>query len=300
MSPKEPPQNLNDMPRMIPDRDDIAMRRKRFSDDPEAVDKASGQPAKSGGGGTSIGLVVVLIAVLGVCGYLGWQNYNMQQQLQLSSEELAISIKRIEALENQLTTTGENMNLSESALQARLKNIMSEIRKLWDVSNKRNKGWIKKNEEDLAKLQQGQADQVKSLDGIKASVAKASESVSGAEARAIAATETVDAVVSAQSTIKNDVTTINSKLSSLGAAVGETTTQLGELSLTMQLLSDQVNGSDASQLIAEVKTNFEKFSSEAGQDIESINANRVQVNQRLTSLQKQIQSLEAQIQSMKQ
>ncbi|MDO6806614.1 hypothetical protein Q4595_29415, partial [Wenyingzhuangia sp. 1_MG-2023] len=56
----------------------------------------------------------------------------------------------LKLLNERLSATGENASLSLDALKVLLKEHDSEIRKLWDVANKRNKGLIASNEKAIA------------------------------------------------------------------------------------------------------------------------------------------------------
>ena len=60
--------------------------------------------------------------------------------------------QRIAQLESRLRMTDETMTVSENDTKKQINFWESEIRKLWAVSNERNKEWIKKNEASLSKM----------------------------------------------------------------------------------------------------------------------------------------------------
>lgn len=122
-------------------------------------------------------LVICLIAV----GYLFVQNQKLQTQ---ADRQLAAIAK----LQSMLSNTDEQANLSLEALKILVKEQEHEIRKLWDLSNKRNKVDIAKQKErmdDQSKLitrHSGKISQMdKALDAQAKSVKTASEQVANME-----------------------------------------------------------------------------------------------------------------------
>lgn len=99
-------------------------------------------------------LIVVSLAALGY-----WQVKQQQATIKLMEEQLSeantfISRSKLIAarLEGQINQTDATMAQSGNELARELKVLDSEIRKLWDVANKRNKGWIEDNQKKLATL----------------------------------------------------------------------------------------------------------------------------------------------------
>ncbi len=70
-------------------------------------------------------------------------------QLQQVKKQSDMQLQAITILQDKLTSSGEESNLSVDAIRVLLKNQDHEIRKLWDVANKRNKNGINKNSERL-------------------------------------------------------------------------------------------------------------------------------------------------------
>lgn len=99
-------------------------------------------PAKSG-----LAIFALLIALVGVgaAGFSVWQ-------LQESQKTLADAELRIQELEGRLNLTNSESDQSVTAIHEKLKWADSEIRKLWGVSNDRNKKAIKQATDDIAKL----------------------------------------------------------------------------------------------------------------------------------------------------
>ena len=119
---------------------------------PERDDPA---PIRSGGSGSSGGnsmlwfAVVLLIAGIGA---VYFQNTQLANQLEQQQASLSQASQRIQLLEDELTATGRDLSKSGNTLEKRLADSEHEIRKLWDLSNKRNKIDIAKNEATLKKL----------------------------------------------------------------------------------------------------------------------------------------------------
>lgn len=114
----------------VNDRDDAPVRRAHVDDD---VRSSRGyapryEPAPSSNVLPAAALVIALIGV-GGAGFLGWQ-------LTLAQEMLAKDAARISQLEGQLNLTSSESTQSVSALQINLKNVDTEVKKLWDVAKK--------------------------------------------------------------------------------------------------------------------------------------------------------------------
>lgn len=65
---------------------------------------------------------------------------------------LLVGQKNIEDLDSRLAATGTDVSKTLQSMQAQMKSSEHEIRKLWDVTNKRNKQWIQTNEKGLANV----------------------------------------------------------------------------------------------------------------------------------------------------
>jgi len=70
-------------------------------------------------------------------------------QLQQVKKQSDLQLQAITILQEKLINTGEQSDLSVDAIRVIVKDQSHEIRKLWDVANKRNKNNIEKNKERL-------------------------------------------------------------------------------------------------------------------------------------------------------
>ncbi|MFK0571279.1 hypothetical protein [Endozoicomonas sp.] len=116
--------------------------------------KSAGKPAptsKSNGAGYFVsGVLFVLLAGVAAGGY--WQVAELQKTLVDIRQALQETRDQLGLVTGQVSQTGETINQSDSIFRSELKVVNSEIRKLWDVSNKRNRQAINENKE---KIEQG-------------------------------------------------------------------------------------------------------------------------------------------------
>jgi len=180
---------LTDIPKMVPDRDDVASYQRQKPQAVKAraraeraaeVDDEYDEPASSGGNSAIVYLLAVVAA-----GLLGWSAW-LHFQLQDASTVLAASQARIGDLEQRLSVTDESVNQSSVSMQVKIKDLDSEIRKLWDNVQKKNEQTlaahqaqltaldkiVKAAQADAAKASQGLAAQQKSVEGMRGQLDK--------------------------------------------------------------------------------------------------------------------------------
>ena len=108
------------------------------------VDKPSPSYLKhSNNGGLFVGLVYVLV-LMSILALALWQNSEVDKK----NKAIITLDERIALLEEQLSLADENNTDSMTGISASLQFLDKEVRKLWDLSNKRNKVDIKKLKED--------------------------------------------------------------------------------------------------------------------------------------------------------
>lgn len=102
-----------------------------------------------------MGPVAVLLAIAAVAfaGFVYWQLQQTQQALQKTAATLTAAEGRVTELEKRLMLSGDESTQSMAALQANIKENASEIRKLWGVSNDRNRKAIARLDEKVAALE---------------------------------------------------------------------------------------------------------------------------------------------------
>ena len=151
-----------------------------------AANPSEGRPyqrgsRRSGGGGgrgssvlVSVALVAVLIAVIGG----GYFIVTQHEELRSAKSTLEQASRRIGALEERLRLTDESLSASEEGTNEQISFWESEIRKLWDVSNKRNKGWIEDNQAALAGMEKSLAAALSDMDSVKSAVSRHDAAIS--------------------------------------------------------------------------------------------------------------------------
>lgn len=148
---------LNDLPSLAASSEDMHGRPRNSGR--RSKSGAGGSGGASGGWFTNL-LIAVLIAGLTAC---GWFLVAQNETLVAVNSTLADLDDRLVRIEDRLQMTDRALSETESETQDQLAYWESEIRKLWDVSNKRNRGWIEDNQEALAALQKSMASQGETL-----------------------------------------------------------------------------------------------------------------------------------------
>ena len=141
---------------------------------PRESARASGRSRGRRGGGAGAGAVTSTLLAL-VCVALaggGWFVFNQGRQLAASESALGDAAGRIAALEDRLRMTDETLSETDAATDDKLSFWEQEIRKVWDIANKRNKKWIEENRASIkaasSALTSAQAD----LNGLKTIVTR--------------------------------------------------------------------------------------------------------------------------------
>lgn len=284
----------NELPKMVPDRDDIRVRTPQRSSESksQAAPTRSSNP-KAGNNHSWLNAVWVVIGGIAIA-YLALQQYSLHQTIASYEERLSLADDRIVFLEQSLTQTDESVAMNETAINAQFKAIksdadlqMSEIRKLWDVTNKRNRAWIEENQAQL-----------KSLDSSLSSVVKQVSSVETSIASLIASSENSNQAVGQ---LKTQIDQQQQQLAAAEASVQSISQQLADVSL--EELEEQIVGVRFAQenLLVEqgiLTDNDAQFASQLSSlqgDLGSVSASRVETNKRLQALTKQIEALDARI-----
>lgn len=201
------------------------------------VDKPSPSYLKrSNNGGLLVGLIYVLV-LMAILALALWQ------KSEVDSKNISIEIldERIALLEEQLSLADENNMDSMSGVSSSLQFLDKEIRKLWDLSNKRNKVDINKLKDTEKLILSDIQTLVSDLDNLKILIDENKKS-------SITIRETVDLV-------KNDV----DNLKDLSIRASNLETQLMLIEDSIQALENykkQIN-----QTILEVQTEITNMKS---------------------------------------
>ena len=124
------------------------------------------------GGGRMIGFTLVLAVLAAGLAAAGWFIANQHQLLTEEQRQVADARTRIEALEDRLRMTDQVISETDAETGEQINLWESEIRKLWAISNERNKKWIQDNQ----RLLQSQKTTIQALQStnqsLKSSVAR--------------------------------------------------------------------------------------------------------------------------------
>lgn len=113
----------------------------------------------------SAGLAVMLLVI---AVYFFREMQQMQARLDATLDQ---SSQQLGSLASQLSATDESLNQSSDQVRETLSLHDSEIRKLWDVSNKRNKDWIQANQAAISKLEKQRAETAKNITALQTEIA---------------------------------------------------------------------------------------------------------------------------------
>ena len=124
------------------------------------------------GGGVGVVLVVTVVSLAVGLAVAGWFIANQQRLLTEEQRAMADAKTRIEALEERLRMTDEVISETDAQTDEQIDFWESEIRKLWAISNERNKQWIQDNQRAL-RSHKATIDALESTDkSLKSSVAR--------------------------------------------------------------------------------------------------------------------------------
>ena len=252
MTQRKEPQ-FGDMPPIKPARDEVSSYKRNGNKSTAAVANTSG----GGGGSSAVVLTLLFLALLGSCGWI----YYLQMQLKVADVNLQNNDARISELEQKLSITDEAMSDSAVAMQVKIRELDSEIRKLWDNVWKKSK--------------KVHAEQDALLKKHGSNLATNNTTLVSMEKRLSAADKTVASLNTQLKTLER-----------LQTRLAEQSRALLTLEAQLEKTADKANavGSNYQQLSQRVK--------ETEGWIESINGFRRQVNQEISSVKTQLGQLQ--------
>ncbi len=103
-------------------------------------------------------LLIVALAAIIVLSWFVWSFNSLLGETRTSLEDAE---GRVQQLEERLAGIEGNVNESGETTQQSFDYWESEIRKLWDIANKRNRDWIEENQADIVAFQKD----IQRLDG---------------------------------------------------------------------------------------------------------------------------------------
>ena len=124
---------------------------------PERPDLSSNRRArKTGGGGILFSSLVLILNSIGLIILFLWF-FNTSGNQQQAGQNF---VERISVLEETIAQKDQQINILSEEVDADLKFVNKEVRKLWDLSNKRNRKNISENQNSIESLNE----EIESLD----------------------------------------------------------------------------------------------------------------------------------------
>lgn len=188
-------------------------------------------PVRGGKGYWFSGLMFVLLSGVAAAGY--WQASELHKTLADTRQALEQTREQLTRITGQVSQTGLNVTQSDSTFRGELKVVNSEIRKLWDVANKRNRQWITDNRENIEKLHRRVDEVAKQADAGNASAKHVAEKLSE-----------IDQVVKA---LANEQLEANSVLTVNVDALKSEIASLQQLVAAQKVWEEQLKASSATQ-----------------------------------------------------
>lgn len=196
--------------------------------------------------------LVVILAV--VAGFLYMQLQTVTQQLRSTQKIIQSQEENLAVLNEKLSVTGENASMSFEQLKSTVAFLDTEVRKLWDLSNKRNRPNIEKNASDIVAINKAIKDagtsttasikqQQSSLDALGKRVTTAEGGLAGmaeVELRLSQQKEVLDSTEKEIAKLKGEITKL--KQSGLGIEAADMKLQIEDLNIRIQRLQSAVGG----------------------------------------------------------
>ncbi|MDZ7670210.1 MAG: hypothetical protein U5Q16_12585 [Gammaproteobacteria bacterium] len=199
-------------------------------------------------------ILAVLIAGLAVAGWFIAEQY---QRLEAEGQALADAQARLEVLEDRLRVTDEALTETGEATSEQINFWESEIRKLWAVSNDRNKKWIEDNQKAIADLKQ-------SLSSIQATSREIQSTLGRHESAFARQQEVIDQITGVEVELQN-------------------------ISRSQRDLVDRFNATQ--QAVAQLRSGLAGRVEQNEEAVEAIDAYRLQLNSRLADIERRLDNL---------
>ena len=267
------------MPKMQASQEDMAMRQKQLQQrrlaaqraakaNPAAQQIAAPAPKQT----LAIVALILSLAMGGFAGFLFMQLQEANAQLSKAEGILNGHATNLAALNDKLSASDENSNLSVDALKILMKDNGKEIRKLWDLTNKTNKPNIAKNN--------------KAISGIKATITKVDKKATSIDRKV--------------SNVDSKVANANSSINGNKTKIGSNTNSIAELKANIAL-----NQKAMDDKLAQVKSSAnglpaatEKRINDNEQSIRSIDATRKKLNSSMAEVESQFNEMKLEIEDI--
>ena len=218
---------------------------------------ARGGSSRSGSTGRQLGSSLLMAILVGGLAVAGWYIANQQELIDAADHKADTADKRLKKLEARLSATDSALAQEGEDTSEKLGLWESEIRKLWAVSNERNKNWIQANQTAVKKINT-------SINGIEATSRDLKSSVGRHESAFAQQQQLVDQLTSLE-------------------------LQVQQLVRSQRDLVDKVN--TATQSVSSLRASLASKVEDNGEAIQSIDAYRVAVNSRLADIERRLNTV---------
>ena len=215
--------------------------------------RSSGK-SSGGGVGRQLGTNLIMAILLGGLVLAGWFIANQQQQLGEEQARATQAESRLDRLEAELSATDSALSQEGQDTQQQIGLWESEIRKLWAISNERNKKWIQDNQKAVKNI-------TSTINGIEAT------------------SRDLNAAVGRHETAFAQQQSMIDQLASLEM-------QIQQMVRSQRDLVDKVN--TANQAVASLRASVAGKVDDNAEAIQSIDAYRVAVNSRLADIERRL------------
>ncbi len=236
-------------------------------DDPLTTDGLVGsgytRTARRGSGapsGASLSGIYALLglAVLGLAA-LGWIAFRAQTELDALRSQNQSSSLRLAEIETRLQITDQDRSRADTEIEGQIDFWEDEIRKLWTVSNERNRNWITQNQNSLKSQQTTITEMSREVDSLSAAVSR------------------VESGLANQQEVLNRLDVLSRQVTEFGRLVRDSTDKANTASITL----------------ARMESELSKLLQENAEFQASVDSFRRQVNTRIEELRGQMQSAES-------
>ncbi|WP_461536340.1 hypothetical protein [Spongorhabdus nitratireducens] len=234
--------------------------------------KSRNRPVSSAEKGSSSWLSgLLLVLLLAVSGVAGWQIWELQQSLKAADHRISVLQAGIEQVTGQVFEAGNSIAQNESNLQNRLKHMDSEIRKLWDIANKRNRRWIEEGKSQTKELD-------KQLDKLQESIAALDKSLKQEASQ-------LDKLAEGHKGLQKEQDKHGEQLANLQKLpVDKLAEQIAEQQARLKLISGEQK---------QLKVSLDKRLAGQQEALKSMDTYRQQINSKLLQLQEALRDLQA-------
>ena len=182
-------------------------------------------------------MIALMIAGFGIG---GWFLFNQQQELRANERDRADAEARLAVLEARARATDENMMETGEETNEQLNFWESEIRKVWDIANKRNKKWIQDNQAAVASHQS-------TLNSVESSLADLRSAVSRNEIRLRQQGEIVERLADVQEQVRTLVRQHRDLVDSVNTSRQVVATLKASLEPRVEKIEEAINAIDGSR-----------------------------------------------------